>query len=52
MGPRVKAYLSFWNRCIFESYNECLDFERPFGVEGRPYDWLKERRVFRPVQRG
>lgn len=21
MGPRVKAYLSFWNRCIFESYN-------------------------------
>ena len=37
MPPRLKAYQSFWHRCIFESFNECLDYERPFGVEGKPY---------------
>ena len=49
MAPRLKAFQSFWHRCIFESYNECLDYERPFGVEGKPYEWSQERKLMRPV---
>lgn len=49
MGPRLRAYLSFWHRCIFESYNECLDYERPYGVEGKPYEWTTTTKVFRHI---
>ena len=51
MGPRLRAYTNFWQRCIFECFNECLDYERPFGIEGKPYDWVTETKVFRRVTR-
>jgi hypothetical protein len=51
MNPRTKAYLNFWHRCIFESFNECLDYERPFGIEGKPYEWVTNTRVFRKVSK-
>lgn len=51
MGPRMRAYLSFWHRCIFESYNECLDYERPYGIEGKPYEWTLETKIFRKIGR-
>ena len=40
MAPRIKAYSNFWNRCIFEALNEYLDHERPYGIDGKPYDWV------------
>jgi hypothetical protein len=51
MGPRIKAYANFWHRCIFESFNECLDYERPYGIEGKPYDWVTEAKIFRRVEK-
>lgn len=51
MGMRTKAYTNFWHRCIFESFNECLDYERPYGLDGKPYDWITHKKAFRQVLR-
>jgi hypothetical protein len=49
MGPRAKTFMNFWHRCIFESYNECLDYERPYGIEGKPYQWVTETKMMRTI---
>jgi hypothetical protein len=32
------------NKAIFDSFNEALDYYRPFGIKGRPLPW----KVFLP----
>lgn len=43
--------MNFWHRGIFESYNECLDYQRPFGIEGKPYEWVTETKMMKPIKR-
>lgn len=44
-----KLYTEFWHRSIFECYNECLDYERPYGITGAPYTWICEPKLPRPL---
>lgn len=30
------------HKAIFDSLNEILDFERPFGIWGKPFPWKKK----------
>lgn len=39
--------LHHWHRAIFESLNESLDAERPYGIFGKPYLWSQSSRVSR-----
>jgi hypothetical protein len=29
------------HKAIFDALNEMLDFERPFGIWGKPFPWKK-----------
>lgn len=43
--------MNFWHRGIFESYNECLDYQRPYGIEGKPYEWITETKIMKTIKR-
>lgn len=37
----LKTILHIHNRALFDSLNEFLDQERPFGIWGTPFPWKK-----------
>ena len=51
LSKKVKLYTQFWHRSIFETFNECLDYERPFGMTGAPYRWITEPKLGRKISK-
>jgi hypothetical protein len=37
----LKTALHINNKALFDSLNEMLDHERPYGVWGKPFPWKK-----------
>ena len=47
---KQKRNMNFWHRGIYESWNEFLDCERPYGINGKPYEWVTEGKHFRSIR--
>jgi hypothetical protein len=37
----LKTILHIHNKALFDSLNEFMDHERPFGIWGKPFPWKK-----------
>lgn len=43
----LKTALHIHNKALFDSVNEMLDHERPYGVWGKPFPWKKTMNIDR-----
>jgi len=43
----VAMMVHHWHRAVYESLNESLDAERPYGIFGKPYLWSQSTRISR-----
>ena len=46
----LKNILHIHNKAIFDSLNECLDHQRPFGIWGLPFPWKKHPYRYKPFE--